>query len=620
MTSTAVQRILIIFQPRLIGGLCLSLAVGFACYYTATSITEHDNEARFRGMAHNAQATIDARIKSYTDALRASASMFTNSENVTRDEFRRYVEGLDLDQHFPAIETMNFLRWVTDEERDAFEEQIRREDARYEDGRPKFNIIPSGRRPTYSVVVYIEPNPFWKLATGVDLNTQPLVYKALMHSRDTGQITASGAPIKVMQDQKRVGFGMRLPVYRHGAPLRTVEERRAAYVGSVGIAFNAGRLVEDVLNELPVKGVRLSLFNEIQPLTPGGKPKPQLLYDSIATEANPQPKLDSNEGTHFNITLPIDFNGRRWTAHFSAPRRSLYRVSDESFHYIALLAGFASTMLLYSIYYSLTSSRERALELARGMTKELRESQEQLLHSHENLRRLTAHAETAKERERKRIAREIHDDLGQNLLALRIDAQLLSSRTGDRHPRLHARAEATLNHIDTTIKSMRQIINDLRPSVLDLGLNAAVDWQIAEFRRRTGLACELFECHTDTIISDECATALFRILQESLTNIRRHAHASLVRVELRTEADWVRMTVRDNGIGITRSQTAKHGKFGLIGIEERVKMLHGKFLIEGSTGKGTTVQVSLPLGEDGKADDAAQQFTWAHAPCTESAS
>jgi signal transduction histidine kinase len=298
--------------------------------------------------------------------------------------------------------------------------------------------------------------------------------------------------------------------------------------------------------------------------------------------------------------LPVDFNGRKWDAHFSVRKNELYRSSDETFLLMAIVTGFTTTMLLYSLYYTLTSSRRRAIELAEGMTKELRESEARLQLSHENLRRLSAHGERIKESERKRIAREIHDDLGQNLLALRIDAQLLSSRTGEKHPHLHARAEGTLEQIDATINSVRQIINDLRPNVLDLGLNAAVGWQVAEFRRRTGIGCELVEHHTDIAVSDHSATALFRILQESLSNVTRHAQATRVQVNLRAEGSHVRMRVSDNGIGLPPERLRNASAFGLIGIEERVKILGGIFNLTRTPGGGTTIDVAIPHYLDGQ--------------------
>jgi signal transduction histidine kinase len=329
-----------------------------------------------------------------------------------------------------------------------------------------------------------------------------------------------------------------------------------------------------------------------------GAPKPeQLIYDSNSIGDNPTPPENLDDPTQFHVWLPVEFNGRQWNALFSTPKEAVYRRGDQSFPFLALLAGFATTMLLYGVFYTLTSSRARAVELAEGMTKELRVSQDQLLLSHRKLRELAAHTEQIKEIERKRIAREIHDDLGQNLLAVRIEAQLLYSRTREAHPRLNARVEATLEHIDRTIKSVRQIINDLRPNVLDLGLNAAVDWQIAEFRRRTGIKCDLVEYHRDIIVGDSCATALFRILQESLTNVWRHAMATWVRVDLRVENGLVTMSIRDNGVGL---QGAEHkpGTFGLIGIEERVAMLDGTFSLTGAPGGGTTVEVAIPTVQE----------------------
>jgi signal transduction histidine kinase len=596
--------------PGVMFGTALSLGVAVLSYLVTVRTIDRDNEERFGNMARNAQYTIDARIRSYTNVLRSAASLFQADLDVSRDNFHRYVMGLDLAQHYPAIETVNYVRWVTDQERDAFEARVRHEDALAHDGRPLFRITPEGRRPTYSIVMYVEPDRKWAHTVGIDLNTQPPVYKALMHSRDTGILATSGAPIRAMKDKKRTGLGMRLPIYRSNAPLNNVEQRRNAYIGSIGIAFSVERLMQGVLNELPLKTVRLSLFNYVDAAGPPGSRNLQLIYDSIATDADPAPAPGFDDPARFHVVLPVDFNGRQWKAHFSTPKEAVYRSSDRSFPLLAMLAGFTTTMLLYGLFYMLTSSRKRAIELAQEMTRELRESQAQLLLSHQKLRELAAHTENIKESERKRIAREIHDDLGQNLLALRIDAQLLFSRTGGHHPHLHARAESTLGQIDATIKSVRQIINDLRPNVLDLGVNAAVDWQITEFQRRTGIECELVEYHQDIIVSDNCATALFRILQESLTNVRRHSSATSVRVDLRVERGMVYMTIHDNGVGL-KSRPHKPGTFGLLGIEERINILGGTFSIRSTPGAGTTIAIAIPAQQEysHSGDAPAQQHS-----------
>lgn len=244
----------------------------------------------------------------------------------------------------------------------------------------------------------------------------------------------------------------------------------------------------------------------------------------------------------------------------------------------------------------MAASRRTAIEMAEEMTRELRASKSKLQASHEKLRRLAAHAEQIKEGERKRIAREIHDDLGQNLLALRIDAEMLTSRTRDTHARLHERAQATLRQIDTTIRSVRHIINDLRPNVLDLGLSAAVDWLVSDFQRRTGIDCFVAEGKSEFAMDDRCATALFRILQESLNNVARHAHATKVRIALDCEDGIMSMQVSDNGVGLPPNSRSRQGSFGLVGIEERVAMLGGKFSIGSTPGAGTTLSVEVPVG------------------------
>lgn len=222
---------------------------------------------------------------------------------------------------------------------------------------------------------------------------------------------------------------------------------------------------------------------------------------------------------------------------------------------------------------------------------------DELRQSKQMLRQLASHQEMIKEEERKRIAREIHDELGQNLLALRIDASMLHSRTSKMHPRLNEKAAHALEHIDTTIKSVRSIINNLRPPVLDLGLQAAIEWQIQDFRRRSGIDCELAVLteEFDQNLDEKCAIALFRILQESLTNVIRHAKASKVDVTLNKDNGWLGMKISDNGIGLSQEQSKKGQTFGLQGIDERIQMLGGELKIESFPGKGTSLTVSMPV-------------------------
>ncbi len=226
---------------------------------------------------------------------------------------------------------------------------------------------------------------------------------------------------------------------------------------------------------------------------------------------------------------------------------------------------------------------------------ERKQAEEALRQSQEELRQLASYQERIKEDERKRIAREIHDELGQNLLALRIDIAMLHARTGATHPKLNGKVHAVLDHIDSTMKAMRAIINNLRPTVLDLGLNAAIEWQVKEFQRRTGITCELLMPEAELVMDDNRATALFRILQESLNNVFRHARASRTKIELYLTGERLFMKVADNGVGIFPDCRRKANSFGLVGIKERISTLGGELRIDTAQDAGTALTVSIPL-------------------------
>jgi signal transduction histidine kinase len=228
---------------------------------------------------------------------------------------------------------------------------------------------------------------------------------------------------------------------------------------------------------------------------------------------------------------------------------------------------------------------------------ERKRAEEELQKSQELLRQLAAYQEQIKEDERKRIAREIHDELGQNLMALRIDVSILQARTGTAHPILNEKVRYVLSHIDMSIKAVRAIINNLRPSVLDLGLSAAIEWQVTEFQRRTGIACEVAmdDSVSDHDLDDSRATALFRILQESLTNVARHAQATLVQIGLHREGEFFNMRIADNGVGIFPGCRRKPNSFGLLGIGERVSTLGGQFTVESAPGAGTILNIAIPM-------------------------
>jgi two-component system sensor histidine kinase UhpB len=218
---------------------------------------------------------------------------------------------------------------------------------------------------------------------------------------------------------------------------------------------------------------------------------------------------------------------------------------------------------------------------------ERKRAQEELQHSFGQLRALAGRLQIVREEERKRAAREIHDQLGQALTAIKIDLSSLI-------PEQEQRFESLFRLIDETIESVRRISTELRPGILDEGLLAAVEWATEEFQSRTGTKCRLDVPADDIVIDREVATALFRILQETLTNVARHANATHVSVRLAKGDDGLTLEVHDDGKGISEEQVAADSSLGILGMRERAVLLGGELAISGAPGEGTTMTVRIP--------------------------
>ena len=229
---------------------------------------------------------------------------------------------------------------------------------------------------------------------------------------------------------------------------------------------------------------------------------------------------------------------------------------------------------------------------------DMKKTQENLIYSQERLRNLHKHAQDVREGERTRVAREIHDELGQVLTALKMDLSFLSKKFPDNLEPLHTKANLMLKFIDMTIQSVKRITMDLRPGLLDhLGLVPAIEWQADEFQKRTGIICKVHFDPEDIRMDKDEATTIFRIFQETLTNVARHADASAVETSLREKDGRVELIVKDNGKGITKKQINDSKSFGLMGIKERAYYCGGEVSFFGEKDKGTTVVVSIPIEE-----------------------
>jgi PAS domain S-box-containing protein len=223
-------------------------------------------------------------------------------------------------------------------------------------------------------------------------------------------------------------------------------------------------------------------------------------------------------------------------------------------------------------------------------------AEEQLKDSLEQLRSLAARIQSVREEERTSIAREIHDELGQSCTALKMDLALIGLKLTKNQRPLRAKIDSALRLVDEMIGTLRRIASDLRPRTLDdLGLNAALEWQAQEFEGRTGIRCRVTFLGKPLALDSERATAIFRIFQESLTNVVRHAHATRVEARLERQLDYLLFQVHDNGSGFDPKQPRSHRSLGLVGMQERALLLNGELKIEGIPGSGTTLTLRIPL-------------------------
>ncbi len=225
---------------------------------------------------------------------------------------------------------------------------------------------------------------------------------------------------------------------------------------------------------------------------------------------------------------------------------------------------------------------------------ERKRAEDRLKASREQLRNLSTHLQSVREEERRGVAREIHDELGQALTTLKLDLSLLRDEVGPDAAEANRRIADMVQICNATIKSVKRLITELRPRLLDdLGLTAAIEWQSDEFQRRTGIICKTSILPNEILLDPERSTAIFRIFQETLTNIARHSGATRVDVLLRKVGENVTLEVSDNGCGISEEQIRDSRSFGLIGMRERAKYFGGALAMKGNPGSGTVVTVTL---------------------------
>lgn len=316
--DASVQAVRKILGPLLIfaAGAAATVAL-FA--YTRDDL-ERDARLRFESQAVDAKHIIERRLHSYVGVTYGLKALFAANDALSRAEFSQYVSSLKLAQNYPGFEVLNYARHIRLDEKRLLEEEMRRE-------HPGFKIRPPGDRPEYHVLVYLEPMRGNEFAFGLDIGTTGAPGRAINLLRDTGGLVSSGRLLRAKDGY--VGLAMRLTIYRNGMPLNTVEERRAAFLGTVGAGYNVRKLMAGVLDETTMIAMRYRLY-DAGPVAEARSAKPSLLFDSAQTlPGAPQDNFAvSGARPMFETVLPLQLAGRNWELHFSSPANAFMDRSE----------------------------------------------------------------------------------------------------------------------------------------------------------------------------------------------------------------------------------------------------------------------------------------------------
>jgi two-component system, NarL family, sensor histidine kinase UhpB len=264
---------------------------------------------------------------------------------------------------------------------------------------------------------------------------------------------------------------------------------------------------------------------------------------------------------------------------------------------VNVLQRGASDYILKSNLKRLPSAVINAIEKSK-MILDKAVAEQELKHSYEQVRKLASHLQDIREEERAFMAREIHDELGQQLTALKLDISWMILKLTGADDAIREKVQNMENMISVSLKTVKKLATELHPALLDkLGIIEAIKWQSREFEKRTNIKLELILPEEPVVLSTKTAIALFRIYQESLTNILRHAGAANVSCKLVVANDHVTFIIKDDGVGFDITEIEKKQSLGLLGMKERTVMIGGKYEIISEPDHGTTVSVILPVNE-----------------------
>lgn len=380
-------------QGLAVGVLALALTITLTVYSICGQFVQREASLRFENDSRSVEQQIAVRVRLYTDVLVTMRALFGEDGTVTRAEFRDFVTGLDLPGRYPGFQTLNYAAYVRAANLPSFV-LAQRQDALLKQAGIDFSVHPSALGDGYDVLTYLEPLLLNREAVGLDLDAVPQRRAAMERLRDTGEAISSGRLILDDRGARFVGLAMRMPVYRKGMPTATVDQRRLAYIGSVGAGIRVNDMMDGLLSAETLRVIRFKIYDAGSLSAPAvAGSSESLLYDSIDGAALARPGIAAGASraaaavvarapravratrpATLERTAQQPFAGRRWVIVFSA-RMAALSGTQQVLPDVALVAGVIISVLLSGLAYALSSSRSRAVRLADKITYDLRDSE-----------------------------------------------------------------------------------------------------------------------------------------------------------------------------------------------------------------------------------------------------
>jgi len=576
-------------QPRLTYllpwlALAVFLAITHLLWKNEQQIVVKELQTAFDFRVRDAKYRIEQRIKIYEQVLHGAEGLFNHASFVERDEFRNYVDMLRLSESYPGIQGLGFAQIVKKEEKDRYIAAIRKQ------GIPDYSIKPDGKRDIYTPVVYVEPyNEFTQSTLGYDMYSDreyPLSGDFTVGMRRAAMEKARDFDDAVISDMAwlkqepandvQTGILMFVPVYKHGMPHNTLAERRANIAGWVYAPLRVSDLMVDILGEHATE-VDIEIYNGEE--VTGN----HMMYDS---DNIPRAHLLTKDA-RFQATTHLSFIGQHWTmVVHSLP--NFDALQDDEKPKLVAIGGIGISILLALLTWLYLYDRERTHNLLRQN------------------RYLSMRMFAILEEERRNLALELHDEIGQWLTAIQFQSKTISKI-----------AEST-SSVQTSVRiinesatemhdALRKIVQSLRPSRLDaLGLVDSLNKLVGEWcqHHHDMVKCEFAPEGELNNLGDNLNITLYRLVQESLNNAAKHAHASQISVKLRrvpstvSGTDSVLLSVEDDGVGFDPNQPSEG--VGLLGMRERVIAAEGKFDLYSEPGQGVLINCELPIQPEEK--------------------